>query len=304
MTQFKSYWNSWCRFWFESENLYGVGLFRTILCSFLFATYSFRLTQIKLFYFNQGLMPAEKARDFFPEFYHSLLPFFSASDQITWIMHIAYVVILLGLAFGLLGRAFTFVALILHVSFLQRNFTIVYGADLVTTFWLFYLSFVKHNKYFSLLNYFNKHRVQKIDSDILSSIGLRLIQVQLCIIYAYTGWEKLKGSTWWEGSAVWKVIGNPQMAPMDLSFLSHAPLLIAAATFTTLIFEIYFPVMVWQERWKKQWLFVGAVFHLSTAVFMGLLFFTVVMASSYAAFLSKEDFKKIFKHFYFSKSAA
>jgi len=35
-----------------------------------------------------------------------------------------------------------------------------------------------------------------------------------------TGWEKLKGDQWWEGSAVWYVAANDQLVPWDLGIFA------------------------------------------------------------------------------------
>ena len=35
-----------------------------------------------------------------------------------------------------------------------------------------------------------------------ANLAIRLIQVHMCVIYLFSGLGKLKGDTWWEGSAI------------------------------------------------------------------------------------------------------
>jgi hypothetical protein len=113
---------------------------------------------------------------------------------------------------------------------------------------------------------------------------VRLMQIQLCVIYVYTGMEKLKGHPWWKGSAVWGVLGNHQMMLFDLSFLQQWPLIIAAMTHLTLIFEIYFAVLVWIRPLRNYVLLFGLAFHAMIGFSMGLFFFSAGMMSAYVLF--------------------
>lgn len=296
----KTLWNRWDHFWFGPMDLYSVSLFRCAVSWILLVAYTVRGFDLKLFYFDEGLLPLAQVKEFLPAFYEPWFYWYPASDQMSVIFHCAFLLVLLLLALGLIGRRLTWIALALHLAFLQRNNTIIYGADLIASFWLFYLSFIDHNRCFSLWNLrkrqVNKNQTPKL-SDPVSSMGIRFVQIQLCITYAYTGLEKLKGESWWEGTALWRVIGNTQVTLFDLSFMAHVPLVIALMTFTTLIFEVYFCVMVWLPSIRKVWLSLGAIFHLSVGIMMGLEFFSGLMIAPYLMFLSREEIQRFLNPF-------
>ena len=125
--------------------------------------------------------------------------------------------------------------------------------------------------------------------DELTFVGLRLMQIQICISYAMTGLEKLKGASWWEGSAVWYVMGNQQLVHRDFSFFYNVPMVVALMTFSVLLFEIYFPIAIWQKRLRPLWVIFGITFHLFTSFFMGIFYFGLIMMVSYLVWLRKED---------------
>ena len=125
-------------------------------------------------------------------------------------------------------------------------------------------------------------------NNLVSSTFFRLMQIQICIIYAYTGFEKLKGATWWDGTALWTVFANPQFVNYDFIFLRNFPLFFAIGTFVTIVFEVYFPAMVAFRKTRHLWLGLGIVFHTAIAILISLWPFSLIMMSVYFLFLDKE----------------
>ena len=257
--------------------------------------YILRLFSYDSFFTEQGLLPRESLDSYLPAFLKPSFNFFTNSDGLNHSLYFLLLLMILLMILGLANRAMTFVTFILHLMFLQRNPAIIYGADLVATFWLFYLSFVSHNQFFTIRKYLPFYNIFSKQGDLFSSMGLRFIQIQLCIIYAYTGMEKLKGDTWWDGSAVWYVMGNDNIVAFDFSFFQHIPWAVAAMTFSTLVFEIYFPIAIWMKSLRPVWMFLGLCLHGLAMVFMGLTFFSPIMLSSYILFLDPDLLSKFFE---------
>ncbi len=280
-------WNSWDRFFFGPISFLPVGVFRFVFGLNLLIMYSLRIKDWRFFFTDEGFISAENAMKIVPEFYEPLFTWYPTTPALSLGLHVVFLVTILLLMLGLWGRWMACLTLILHLAFMQRNFSIIYGADLVSTFFLFGLAFTENDRRFSLRSYFAKGQPREIKpvSHIFSTVGVRLIQIQLCVIYGFTGLEKLKGNSWWEGTAVWAVLGNQQIMLFDTSWLKSVPLLIAAMTYSTLIFEIYFPVLVWLKVAKRWTLLFGALLHTMIAVTVGLFFFSLAMISTYLIFL-------------------
>lgn len=285
--QISKAWLTWDRFWFAPVDLYNVGLFRMIFAFVLFAMYFLRFQNVELFFYNSGLLDSADALSILPDYFRTSVPIFFHSDAANYWGHVIYLVMLFLLGLGVVGRWGTWIICALSLSFLQRNFPLVYGADLFSHFWLFYLSFIQHNKHWSVLNLKKGWRpstLPQVDSDMVSSAFIRLIQIQLCLCYAYTGLEKFKGTQWWDGSAVWTVIGMQELVTADLTFLRNMPVLIALISMSTVIFEVYFIFAVWNKKLRPYWLSFGFMFHFSTAILMTLWFFCCVMVLPYLLF--------------------
>ncbi len=296
---------SFDRFFFAPQSLYNVSLFRLVLGCVLLWAYFLRFFGREVFFLSGGFFQTQDVAAFNQTILPSLFYWFVPDDMWIQFQLILQLVLLFGLVLGLLGRVATFVLFIVHVGLLQRNILIVYGLDLFATYFLFYLSFVKHSEHFSIGNWIRrKYSKSKLDSgnaifdsDMFGSVGIRMIQLHLCLTYAMTGLEKLKGHTWWEGTALWYVIGMEDAMPYDLSFLKVFPILIGVMVYLTLIFEIYFPIAIWNKTLRPIWLLLGAFFHLNTGLFMGLPLFAFTMMSAYLLFIDESYLRSFFTYF-------
>ncbi len=281
-------WKAWEIFWFGEMDGYPLGVFRAVFAGILFIMYSIRGLEFQLLFSNEGLMPFDRAQLFAPETYQPLFYWFPESNSLLALCYVLFLVLLLALSLGLIGRRLCWLVLFFHLMFFQRNYMTIYGADLISNFFLLALCFTNAHRYFSLRHWLFP-QWNRPESSPLDTMGVRMIQVQLCIIYGFTGLEKMKGNEWWEGTAVWAVLTNAQLNFMDFSFFHYFPVVVVVMTWATLLFEVYFPVVIWFQGLRKYWLSIGFLFHLGAAVFMSLPFFSTIMVSSYLVFMNRRQ---------------
>jgi hypothetical protein len=268
-----------------------LGIFRIILCSTLFYISCWRQLNISQLG-ETALIPREMALYVFPDFYRPSIQWFFWPDQYVFYVHLS-LILLLGLAaLGLSNRFFLLLTWIIHQGVLNRNYAINFGADSIGGLFLFYLAMTHCCEFYTL----KKVKKENPSSD-LASIFFRLTQFQICIIYAYSGFEKLKGQTWWDGTALWTVFANPQFTEYNLKFLSHFPWVIALATFMTVFFEVYFSAFILNSKLRKWGLLAGLFFHTGIGFLLGLMPFSFVMISTYVLFLEPDFIDRMFKKF-------
>lgn len=285
----KKIWTAWDAFWFGSVPLLNLALFRILLCGTMFAMAVSRQFDVSTFYTDQGLLPRKWAIEVMPEFFKPPFDWILWSDAGATTAHAAMTLGLLLLVLGIGGRGIALAVWILHMGFLQRNYSIAFGADLIGGIFLFLMIGTDSCARLSLASRFRKGKASpETSTDLLTPVFFRMIQLQLCVIYAYTGFEKLKGGTWWDGTALWSVFANSQMVILDLTWMRSFPLAIVAMTYVTVLFEIYFPVLVWVRKTRPWVLALGASFHLGVGLLMALMNFGLVMMSAYFLFLKPE----------------
>jgi hypothetical protein len=283
----KKIWESWSEFWFSPQSLLQLAIFRIVLCGTMSLMYLDRWLDWKLFYSDAALVPREIALKVMPEFYRPPFEWYFWTESQMGIFHGLLVLGLFLLALGIGGRLVAICTWILHIGFLHRNYSVAFGADLIGGIFLMYLALTQSCARLSVLHlWFGKAKFTK--PDLVTNTFYRMIQIQLCVIYGYTGFEKLKGSTWWDGTALWSVLANPQMVIADFSWIRFIPMAVVFITFSTILFEIYFPVLVWNLKFRKFFLVTGFFFHAGIGLTMALYSFAIIMLSPYILFLKEE----------------
>lgn len=276
----------WNDFWFQpnSVQIKTLSAFRLFLGSVLFVFYFIRFLSFDTYYSDDGFLPLSELGKYDLNFNYYILDYVQMlpSEALFYVLHILFLILLLALSLGLLPRWATLLTFFIHVLFLHRNPLINYGVDYYATYFLFYLSFIQHSQFFSL-----KPKKQTID--IFTSVGFRLLQIQLVVAYAYAGFEKLKGQTWWEGKAVWNSVINPQISTFDFSWMSHIPFIVAVLSFMTIIFEVYAPVAFFSSKARRLWLVLGFGFHIGILLTLNIPFFALVMTAGLLIFVKDEE---------------
>lgn len=287
MKYLRGVFSAWNKFWFAPIDLFPAAVFRIAFAAVIFLQYAFRQVNLLEYYSDRGVVPLAEATELLNEIFRPAFFWFPASDAAIVSLHALYLLLILLLGLGFYSRIIAVFALVIQVAFLYRNYSVAYGADIITCYWLLYLCFIESDRELSLRKKLKLPSLAPKFSDLsLSTMGVRLIQIQLCVIYGYTGFEKLKGPGWWEGTAIWQVMSNQQLTTLDLSFLQNFPMVIVLMTYSTLIFEIYFPFAVWNPKTRNWWLAIGFMFHVGIALTMGLIFFSGVMVAAYIVFLN------------------
>jgi hypothetical protein len=117
------------------------------------------------------------------------------------------------------------------------------------------------------------------------------MQLQVCVIYGFSGLTKLQGVRWWDGSALWDIFAAGGLQRWDMSFVAHVPIVIASAVYLVLLWEIYFPALIWAPRLRLPMLAFGVFMHIGIFLFMNLPSFGFLMISLYVLFLKEEEIK-------------
>lgn len=284
----KGAWNSWDNFWFRQTDYAQVALLRICFSLIMFTYYLSRIPDLNLFFTNQGLLPVE----YFPNHeyfrHHFSILFYVDNLFLIHALHAVFLLSLLFMCFGAFTRYASIVAWFLHLMFVARNPAIQYGADLVASFYFLYFCFAKSNTRFTFCK---PSIVPKENSTaaILHSMALSLMRVQLCVIYFYAGTSKLKGARWWNGSAIWDVFTMEGLVRWDLSFIAYFPHILVAACYTTLLWEIYFPALIWTKACRKPLIVFGVLMHIGFGIFINIPNFGLLIVSLYIVFLKEDE---------------
>ncbi|MGV0788432.1 HTTM domain-containing protein [Mycolicibacterium sp. XJ2] len=124
---------------------------------------------------------------------------------------------------------------------------------------------------------------------------VRLLQIQLSIIYLATVQAKLANKSWVEGSAVfyaWETDGRWALLPAP-EWLAANAILVNLIAWGTLLMELALAILVWSRRWRYWVLAAGVVMHLTIMVNLNVAFFSVAMFVLYLAFVPGEAIERL-----------
>ncbi len=279
-------WDSWALQAGGTDPRLAISLFRWMFGLTYLANVSLRAWHSADYFGPASGVPAATPTELLPEYFRPLWSLAPETWAGVWLWQGALLASVSLLILGIRVRWMAVIAFLTHSALVQKNYSIVYGADIVSGFFLFGLIFMGGGQRLKPLRPQSLSELGQSSVDRLAqSVGWRMLQVQLCLIYAYTGFEKLKGREWWDQTALWQVLGNEQLMMFDLSFLRAWPALIGLLTWGTVVFEIYAPLTLWLKGTRKWTLMLGWGLHLGIGLTMGLWFFSLTMMSAYLLFL-------------------
>lgn len=114
---------------------------------------------------------------------------------------------------------------------------------------------------------------------------LRFVQLHISVGYLLTFYLKTRGHTWLDGTALWSALNLSDLARFHLPTVITAPPVGAALTWLALASEAFVGIGVWWRRTRPAALLVGVGLHLAIMLTLEIGFFSLVMITSYLAFI-------------------
>lgn len=123
----------------------------------------------------------------------------------------------------------------------------------------------------------------------------RLSQLLIGAVYFGAGITKMHTDGFFTGDQLlsWFQTSVNNQHPFGV-FLTQYPWLIISFCYIAVVWEVAFIFVCWQGWSRFFALALGTIFHIMTALTLGLLIFPIVCISMYAAFLNETDFQDIF----------
>jgi hypothetical protein len=115
--------------------------------------------------------------------------------------------------------------------------------------------------------------------------ALRLMQIQLSVVYLAGVWDKVQGTAWNNGTAVSYALRVSDLNGLPTpGFLSHTPVVVNLVTYGTLATELALGILVWNRRARPWVLLAGVGLHLSIGWSIRVGFFGLGMFVLYTTF--------------------
>jgi len=301
--------NGWNRFWFLRSDPINVCVLR-ILVGLLALWYQLSFTSDLIQWFaSDGLLPSKAVSDAIQATdvplgnwsYWSYLNFAQQPAEL-WIAHGLGTVVLVLLTLGFSTRITSILSLVVVLSYLHRTPFMVGQMEPVLAMALFYLCLAPSGACLSLDAIRNRRREQGaavgpigVRSSTGANLAVRLIQVHVAALYFFIVTSQLASAgigdqgevyrPWWNGNAVWWLIAHADSRLVDLTFLRSLPLVVFAMTHGIVLFEIAYPILIWNNLARPLLIGISVVVWLFLALVTGLLGYCALMIALNVAFI-------------------
>ena len=281
----------WNRFWFTPRDpaaLSTIRLFTGLVVVYLHATLSLDLIA---FFGPDGLLPAGAIAPLEgPTF--SYLNYLSTPGEL-WAVHLIGLAVLVLFTVGFWTRLTSILALVVFLSDVNRAPMITSLTEPIAAMVMLYLCLAPCGRRYSIDAWLARRKrpasaasqsAQQLST--MTTIATRLIQVHLALMVAMMGFSKLSGDVWWIGTGMWWLATRPESRLADVTWLYQYPLLLDAWTHLVVLFELSFPLLIWNRLARPILLAASVLVWASIALVTGDVPFALMMCVASLAFVS------------------
>ena len=199
--------------------------------------------------------------------------------------YLATIVFGILLMIGFYTRASTFMTLFLWMSLYVANPFVGSGGDAVLRMVMLYMCFVDAGQHWSVDARLRGRRGEVKPlmpvwfTATLHNLATILIIHQVVMVYVASAFWKVQSEVWKGGTAVYYPLQTLAYSPWHdwlHPIYANGPI-IAGATYTAIVVQLFFPVLLIYRPTRILALIMITGMHLGIGIFMGILYFSLVM---------------------------
>lgn len=276
--------SGWNTFWFRPEPTSTIAVVR-IVFGFVATLWTLsQASELLTFYGPAGVLPTAPAPQ--PGVWSVL----NISDSAPVVIALWAVTLIgaVGVTIGFHPRLAAVLFLIGVISFERRDPQILNAGDFLLRILGVYLLLSPAGEALSV-DRWRRARDRFWEFPLRAPWALRLMQIQLSVVYFATLWGKLQGDLWRDGTAVSYALRVYDIHRFPTpSFVTGSVVITELLTFGTLLLELSLAVLIWNRVLRPWVLALGVTLHLAIGFSIMVGFFTMLMLTTYLAFLPPE----------------
>lgn len=282
--------NIWNHFFFTPRPVEGIAIFRILIGSLALITFLQDSLVMHDLWGQYGLQSIQTMQLNYSFPILSIFQYLNLTPTLLIILVCTQILSLTFFTIGYKTRYFSILSFVLMVSFHQRNINILSSSDLLMRIMFMYLMFSPCANTYSVDSWLAKVKGTPLKKD-YASWTMRLIQVQIAVVYVSTVIAKLKGETWVDGSAVYYATRLEDFTRFSVPFILDWQWSIKLITWTTLILEFALGSLIFIEEFRRPLILIGIIFHLGIEYMMSIPTFEWLMIVCLIAMFRLEDYR-------------
>jgi hypothetical protein len=279
--------DAWRAFWLRPEPAYTLGAVRVAFGVLAVAWTLSLIRDLDEFFSTDGIVPVQPASAYEWGVFEIW-----TNDQALVIGWAVLLVSAIALTVGWHSRLGALIVFVLIMSFEFRNPFVFNSGDNLIRVEALFLALSPCGAALSLDQY--RTTGSFWSAQIRAPWPIRLMQVQLTLVYLATFQVRMTGEKWPNGTALSYAFRLEDMLIIAVpQWISTNALLMNAATWGTLLGELAIGILVWNRRCRPIVLAAGLILHSAILVTVAVGFFTPAMFVLYVAFVSPETIRRL-----------
>ncbi len=285
---------SWNRLLFAPISARPLGAFRIVYGVLMLIYLSSMTVEFDLWYTSKGILTAPEARETAGVLRFSALQY-TDNPMIAYAVLAATFATVVGFTVGWRTRIMSILFYAEMLTLYHRNVLANGGPDAVPFLLSFYMMFCPSGAAYSL----DAHREAKkrgtAAEPLIVPWGVRLLQMQICLIYFQSCVIKSRGEVWLNGTTVHYILFNREFGLFNVEWLAQYPLLINLMTHGALLFEFAAAFWLWFRPTRRWAILCGVLLHMGIWPIINVPGFGEVMIATYITFLAPDELQAILR---------
>lgn len=239
-------------------------------------------------------------------------PWFHVQDlRFLWLIHGLHLIVIVAFTVGYNTRVTAVLTWLAALAYIHRAQPYLFGQDTMMNLCLTYLMFSPCGAKWSMDRWMERKRADAaglklppVAPSVSAGFVLRVFQIQYCLMYFSAGLSKLKGESWWNGTALHLCMANPEFSPMHVGIYRDFmrwlcsnrvawELLSTGSAAFTLLTELALPYLVWTKM-RPVMVAASLLLHTGIAILMGLSVFSLFMFTLVLCFVPADAMNWMF----------
>lgn len=279
---------AWNAFWFRPVSARPLGAFRVVVGLLALTHLGLLSFELDHWLTDRGLLRGDEARVFAGPLRPSPLQW--VQDPVSVRVFVAATAA--AAVLFTVGWRTRVMSVLLYAGLLSihhRNIATNCGPDILLLLMVFYLMLSPCGAAYSL----DARRVARKRGTeaepLIVPWAMRLIQLQMCLIYFDTAVLKCNGSTWLGGTALHFVLNNAEFSRFDVSALCQYPVVVNLLTHGGLFIEFALVFLLWFRPTRVWAAAAGLLLHAGVLVIINVPLFGELMTACYLTFLAPDE---------------
>jgi hypothetical protein len=299
---------AWQRFWFTPADPLPLAILRILAGAIALYTLATYTPDLVRFFGHDGLLPVatvHRLRGDYPGW--SPLELLSSPGEL-YAVHAVALAAAACMTIGLFTRVTTVLTLVAVLAYVHRATMVTSQLEPILIFVLLYLCFAPAGAWLSLDAGWMRRKLRdrpnqlaewetKRTSSVAATIVLRLLQVQLALVYLLMAMAKINDGVvitgendmyfaWSSGEAVWWMAAKPESRLVDLTWMiTNQPLILNAWTHAIVLFEPAMGTLIWFRPFRPVLLVISMFMWTLLALITGFTPFCAMMFVAGVVFL-------------------